>query len=476
MKAELPFNAPLYKNSRGLEIKDARERATNCLENKAGRGIKRPGLEEALTVHSTSAGCQGLYYWEDKDCVIGVWGGVIYRIDKVGTTNLIKTALGGVALNALNKVSFDASASTLYMCNGSQIAYTDGTTAPAFLADADAPTAAIALALLDSYLIATDGTGVKFSEVEDPATWSALDEFFAVGNPDRIQNIVVQNRRLFVFGSRSTEIWYNDGQTPFVRLDGGYVDRGFPYDPRWAFVKHKYGVIGLDNEKRFVNISASATFEPIAQGGDILVKSISALNQGRGFNLQVEDYDLAVFSFPLAHATIVYDIEKQRWFEWAEYDYALGTFNTWRVSDAVNIPRWNMVLAGAYQDGVLYKVHFGAYKDGDSDIYIQVRTEHIDHGTDEEKLNNTLSMKFSRGTGTPDDSSVAPKALLKWRDDGESEWGNPYEIDLGSAGQSEIHKTIWSTGAYVSRQYELTVHNVKNFQFWDVREDYEVIG
>lgn len=48
-----------------------------------------------------------------------------------------------------------------------------------------------------------------------------------------------------------------------------------------------------------------------------------------------------------------------------------------------------------------------------------------------------------------------PKILIRWRNDGKSNWTNYREINLGDIGQTEIVKRICGLGQYRTRQYEI---------------------
>lgn len=49
----------------------------------------------------------------------------------------------------------------------------------------------------------------------------------------------------------------------------------------------------------------------------------------------------------------------------------------------------------------------------------------------------------------------SPKLLIRWRNDGKSEWSNSREIFLGDPGDYEIMKRIRGLGHYFTRQYEI---------------------
>lgn len=63
--------------------------------------------------------------------------------------------------------------------------------------------------------------GFQVSALRNGATWDPLDILFAESAPDEIRACAVYSDRLFVFGARTTEVWYNAGAgTGALRRDG----------------------------------------------------------------------------------------------------------------------------------------------------------------------------------------------------------------------------------------------------------------
>ena len=82
----------------------------------------------------------------------------------------------------------------------------------------------------DGYFIAWNMYNDKFyiSSLKDPTTWSLLDFEGAEYRDDKIVVIESLGENLYVFGTRTLEVYYNSGNSdfPFVRLEGGVFDYG----------------------------------------------------------------------------------------------------------------------------------------------------------------------------------------------------------------------------------------------------------
>lgn len=86
------------------------------------------------------------------------------------------------------------------------------------------------VAALDSYIILAEKNGQRFSVTAllNAESIDALDFASAEGAPDHLVRVHRDHAEVWLFGTRSAEIWGNEGggDFPFVRFQGGYVERG----------------------------------------------------------------------------------------------------------------------------------------------------------------------------------------------------------------------------------------------------------
>lgn len=66
------------------------------------------------------------------------------------------------------------------------------------------------------------------SGLYDFMTWDAIDFASAEGLPDDVSTVISNHRVLHVFGTATTELWYNGGTGtfPFQRIDGAFYEIG----------------------------------------------------------------------------------------------------------------------------------------------------------------------------------------------------------------------------------------------------------
>lgn len=174
-----------------------------------------PGTQ---TFSNTSGIGRGLHKWGEK--LYAVAGDTIYYVDSTGGA----TSLGSIPGNDLVSMAD----------NGLQLAVATGTalysvtTSVALVVDADAPLNPVSVDFLDAYILAVDGNTQTFawSSLDDVTTWDGLDFASAEGAPDNLVGLRVDHREVWLAGTDSMEVWFNDGTTPFSRSSGGYIEKG----------------------------------------------------------------------------------------------------------------------------------------------------------------------------------------------------------------------------------------------------------
>jgi hypothetical protein len=77
-------------------------------------------------------------------------------------------------------------------------------------------------------LVGTNPNQVNVSNLNDGATWSALDYTIRTGSNDLLTQLAVLNGHLWLFGEKSIEVWYNAGNAdfPFARIQGSTINLG----------------------------------------------------------------------------------------------------------------------------------------------------------------------------------------------------------------------------------------------------------
>lgn len=148
--------------------------------------------------------------------VYKVAAGVVTSVGTVNMDNATQMAASGTEVAIV-------AGGTYYICNGTTTtAYTTG-----------ALTSPVGVAYMDGYFLVIGTSGGRddaftISGLDDGTTFNALEFAFAETSADALTDILVDHSEVWLFGSKSVEIWYNSGAAdfPFARNTGARIERG----------------------------------------------------------------------------------------------------------------------------------------------------------------------------------------------------------------------------------------------------------
>lgn len=448
---KLPLFQSTYKNVDGVELNDANASLYNAYRTETGGIQGFPGLElikdlGISNIHSIDA----LYFWKEQDCAIAVCNGAVIKLTYDGAT-MTATSLGGATLIPDKPVSFASTGAYLLMANGGPILYTDGTAAVAAIADADAPTAVSHVGYIDGYVLAAkvDTGQFYFSEISDPLDWSALDFASAERAPDNTVALYIFQGEIYLLGKDSIEVWHDDGNNPFSPISGGAIEAGCgaPY----AVVKDETGIYTIDDRKRFGRLSQRG-FEPLSTAYDKVIQAMSSVEGATAYRIVIAGHSFIQWNFPEGNLTLLYNLIKEDWTELGEWVSASGAFDRWIGNNYCYWPKYNLHLVGSRATDEIYRMRPEVATVDSVNPRFHWKTGHLDFGTTKKKRCSAIRMTMKRGHGAS--SVTEPKLFIRWKDNNRHV-SNTHEISLGLAGDTEIVTSIFRTGIFRTRQYEI---------------------
>lgn len=344
---------------------------------------------------------------------------------------------------------------------------------------ANAPVKATHIAYLDGYLLACDsGAGQTFtwSNLNDALTWGAYNFAAVGGHGDNLLALHVVERQIFLISSNSTEIWENDGVSPLSRISGGFIEIGCvaPY----SVVRIDDSLIWL-SDKRYMVRAQGRKIEKISTPYDDDFSTIN-ITDCYADRLDIFGRTFAVFQFPNAERTIVYEPSTQRWFEWGEWDSQNMKWLAFNYKDTFFSPlSGRQIIVNSRGNGLSYfkkdsffdQVPETSTTTKNVPIRFLRRSGYIDHGSPEPKRSNSITFRLRRGAVTS-----SPVMTIRWRNNGKTEWSSERVINLGSIGQTEIIRKIHKLGSYDSRQYEISVTDATPFMIGSIKEDIDILS
>lgn len=197
------------------------------------------------------------------------------------------------------------------------------------IADPDFITPASMGAFLDTYFVSLARGTRKFqySKLADGTDWNSLDVNEVSQSADDLQSLLVTNRDVWLFGSKTTAVWADVGDVnnPFQPIPGAFIQHGVwaPYSPRAV-----NGVpfwLGSSEQGTGVVYRAQG-YVPQRVSTHAVEYRISKhrTDDAVGFQYQREGHAFYVLYFPDGDVHWCYDLTTDAWHEWALWDDVYG--------------------------------------------------------------------------------------------------------------------------------------------------------
>ena len=266
----------------------------------------------------------------------------------------------------------------------------------------------------------------------DPLAFGAAES-----SPDLVQAIIANNREVWVFGSGTTEVWYDAATTPFplAPIQGAYNEIGciaafsiakldnsifwLGADPRG------YGIVYRNQGYTGKRVSTHAVEYAIQNYGDI--------SDAIAYTYQQEGHAFYVLTFPSAGKTWVYDVATAAWHERA--GWLNGNFTRHRSQCQMDFN--SQTVVGDYQNGNLYALDLDVYADnGNTQKWLRSwRPIPENQNPMKRSAQHGLQLLCESGAGLNVGQGSDPQAMLRWSDDGGHTWSNEHWTKMGRIGQ-----------------------------------------
>jgi len=267
-----------------------------------------PGLIEFVNTGGTIV--RGLHIMGDY--MYAVVDDTVYEITTAGDATSL-----GVITTSTGHVSMADNGTQLIIVDGTANGHIVTTGALADITDSDF-TAAASVVFFDGFFVVNESdTGrIWISASYDGTNWDALDFATAEAAPDNLVGIGTTRQNLWLFGSLSTEVYYNSGHPdfPFQRVPGAVLDIGcasigsiIEIDGRVYWFTHKK-TVARNNGYQYEIISPEAI--------NYQISTYNVTNDATAFSYTLEGRTFYVLFFPTAKKTWVMDINTNQWHEW----------------------------------------------------------------------------------------------------------------------------------------------------------------
>ena len=392
-----------------------------------------------------------------------VSGQGLYKID----TSYNSTFLG--TINGTGPVSIADNGTQIFIAsNPDGYIYNMSTGAFAPIGDPDFPGAST-VGYLDGYFVFNEPNSQKVwvTSLLDGTSIAPLDFASAEGAPDQLISVNVDHREAWLFGTGTTEVWYNAGTAdfPLQRIQGAFNELGCAAVYSVAKLDNTLFWLGADARGRGIVYQATGyRGERISTHAvEFAIQSYSTISDAVAYSYQQEGHKFYVLTFPTANATWVYDTITGAWHERA--GLTNGVFTRHRSNCQMNFN--NQTIVGDYEDGRIYAFDLDVYADDDQAQKWLRSWRALPTGQNNLRrtAHHTLQLDCQSGVGTGvsvegdfaliaesgtelttetgsplllDETTIAgsdPQAMLRWSDDAGHTWSREHWTSLGAIGR-----------------------------------------
>lgn len=301
-------------------------------------------------------------------------------------------------------------------------------------------------AFLDGYFIALqpDSRIFQISGLYDGVNWSGLDFAVKEGTSENIVGIIVDHRRLWLFGSKESEVFWNSGNPlfPFERIDGAAMQCGLA--AQFSLAALDNAIFWLDKDERGQGIARRAVgYTPqriSTHAVEFAWSQYSKISDAIGWAYQDQGHAFYVLTFPTGDATWVYDVATQMWHQRAWLDPLMGFQHA--IRGRCYALAFGKHLVGDRETGKVYEQNINYFDDAGNPIRRQ-RTGPCVQLENKWTFFHSLELLSQQGT-TPgnDGQGDPPKYNLSLSNDGGQTWGADIEATGAKLGKYS-QRVLW---------------------------------
>lgn len=314
---------------------------------------------------------------------------------------------------------------------------------------------------IDGYFIFCNGTNYFYVSDSYSPNVDALSFAGSEGDADLIVGMISNQRDLWVFNQRSTELFVNTGNPdfPFERVSGGFIEKGCLAAGSIAKIEAYVFWLGRDEFGQGV-VYAGHGLSPeriSTHAIETAIQGYASPSTAKAFTYQSGGHSFYVLNFD--EATWVYDLSTKMWHERMYLN--AGTEERYRAQFIAFIPYLGVHIASDYENSNFYQLNDDYYTDNGNAI-ARIRTAPHVSGS----LNRMFHKKFQLDmeTGVGLDGGVQgsdPQVIMQFSDDGGHTWSDEAwasaEQTVGAIGEYKTRVIYRRLGKSRDRVYRVTI-------------------
>ncbi len=338
--------------------------------------------------------------------------------------------------------------------------------------------------MLNGYGLALDQltSTLRLSNLLDLSTWDPTQFAQRSIAPDPWKAMIVLYPRIYLFGSQTTEVWYDAGAFPF------------PFEPVQGIliqdgIEAPFSLVIAENAIYWLARNVNGTARIVRTSGYrtevISTKAVEAAiteyaQQGRiddavAWTYQIDGHQFYLLNFPSAGVTWCFDTGLPPEMGW----HKRGTWISQQAEYEALRPQYHAYIFGAHlvgdrETGTIYEMRNSYGRDVDDREIRRVRRTPLLSAEQQWVFYKQLQVFLEAGLGTIAGQGINPKITLRISDDGGKTWGNLHTIEAGRQGAYQT-RVIWRRlGRSRNRVFELSVSDPVPWRLIDAFMDAQV--
>lgn len=362
-----------------------------------------------------------------------------------------------------------------FACNPDAFIYDESNDTFTQITDPDFP-GAVTVGYLDGYFVFNEPNSQKIwvTQLYDGFQVDPLDFASAEGSPDGVVGLIVDHRECWVFGTDSTEVWYNAGgqDFPLAPIQGAFNEIGCVAPHSIAKMDNTVFWLGADARGQGMIFRAVGyTAQRISTHSiEWQIQNYKNMTDAVAYTYQQDGHSFYVISFPEADETWVFDASTGVWHQRSSYTsraisegaFELSAFNqdafygTSFINPASSSGRFSRhrsncqcnfqgnIVVGDYDNGNIYTFDLDIYEDnGVAQRWLRSwRALPTGRNDLRRTAHHSLQLECETGVGTTEGFGADPQAVLRWSDDGGHTWSNEHWTSMGRIGATGT-RAIW---------------------------------
>jgi len=454
---KIPFLGGAYKaSSRNLSYQECVnfffERAEDGTQNAALLGT--PGTRLLTTLPNTGYGIRGSWL-PSSGYAIFVQGDKVYRV----TNSWNYTVCAGTLQTKTGDVCIADNGTVACIVDGIYGYFLDLTTNVITQIVNDAFYGADKVGFIDGFFIFNKPNTQQFYISSLYGTdFDGLDFASAEGSTDLLISLIVDHREVWMFGTSSTEVFYNSGNPdfPIERLQGAFIEHGCAAKNSVAKLDNTVFWVGRDNNGNGTVWRANGyTPQRISTHAiEYALQSYDEISDATAYTYQQDGHAFYVLTFPTAEKTWVYDAATQLWHERAYLDSTTGRFTRHRSNNHVFMGNTHVV--GDFENGNLYALDPDYYSDN-GDPLVSIRSCAVISGEGKRLVFKSLQIDMEEGVGLTTGQGVNPVVSLDWSNDHGHSWSNTLQTSFGRMGNYTRRAIFYRLGQARDRIFRVSI-------------------